>query len=190
MLNRSLTIRTAGAGFILIILTLAFVPANTQAQDVAVGQAIATVMASLTVTSVQDLDFGNILQGVTASVPRTDAANAGIFQIAGEGTANREVSMYLQLPDYLWNATPGSQDRLVIYFKDDDCTLDTTLGTPDAPGAGALIGEDPHSLPDTGIGGNDGVIRLYLGGSVYPTVDQRSGAYSADIILTASYTGD
>jgi hypothetical protein len=175
--------------FVLIIALIAFM-SPAAAQDVTTGQAVANVMAILAVTAVQDLDFGNILQGVTAVVDRTDAANAGIFQISGEGTGNREVAMYMQLPTYLWNSTPGSQDRLVIYFKDTDCTLDTTNGTPAAPGAGALIGEDPHSLPDTGIGGNDNVIRIYLGGAVYPTIDQRAGAYSGDIVLTASYTGD
>lgn len=178
-------------GFLILVFCIMLVaPIITAAQDVAVGQAIAQVMAALTVTAVQDLDFGNILQGVTATVPRTDDVNSGIFQIAGEGSANQEVSMFLQLPDYLWNSTPGSQDRLVIYFQNTDCTLDTTNGTPSAPGAGALVGENPHSLPDTGIGGADGVIRIYIGGSVYPTVDQRAGAYAADIVLTASYTGD
>ena len=185
----------AGSRFLLriVLLTFAIVVvscAGIFAQDVAVGQALANVLASLQVTSVQDLDFGNVLQGVTATVPRTDAANAGIFQIAGEGSANQEVSMFLQLPSYLWNSAAGSQDRLVIYFQNTDCTIDTTNGTPDAPGGGALIGENPHSLPDTGIGGNDGVIRIYLGGSVYPAVDQRAGAYAADIVLTAAYTGD
>jgi hypothetical protein len=160
------------------------------AQDVTTGQAVASVLAALAVTAVQDLDFGSVLQGVTKTVDRTDAANAGIFQISGEGTGNREVAMYMQLPTYLWNSTAGSQDRLVIYFKDTDCTIDTTNGTPDTPGAGALVAEDPHSLPDTGIGGNDNVIRIYLGGAVYPAVDQRAGNYSADVILTAAYTGD
>jgi len=174
----------------ILVITTIFIFSVSSAQDVTTGQAVANVLAILAVTSVQDLDFGNILQGVTATVARTDATNAGIFQISGEGTNNSEVSMYLQLPDYLWNSTPGSQDRLTIYFKDTDCTIDTTSGTPDTPGAGALVGEDPHNLPDTGIGGNDNVIRLYFGGAVYPAVDQRAGAYSADIILTAAYTGD
>ncbi len=167
-----------------------FIFSVSSAQDVTTGQAVANVLAILAVASVQDLDFGNILQGVTATVARTDAANSGIFQISGEGTANSEVSMYMQLPDYLWNGTPGSQDRLTIYFKDTDCTIDTTNGTPDVPGLGALVGEDPHNIPDTGIGGADNVIRIYLGGAVYPAVDQRAGAYLADIILTAAYTGD
>ena len=176
---------------LLLFLPLIIVsPSNLPAQDVAVGQAIATVMASLSVSAVQDLDFGNILQGVTETVTRTDDVRAGIFQITGESATNSEVSMYFQLPDYLWNSTPGSQDRLVIYFQNTDCTIDTTSGTPLAPGGGALIGENPHNLPDTGIGGTDGVIRIYLGGAVYPAVDQKAGAYSADIVLTAAYTGD
>ncbi|MCP4633904.1 MAG: hypothetical protein GY855_13340 [candidate division Zixibacteria bacterium] len=167
-----------------------FIFSVSSAQDVTTGQAVANVLAILSVTAVQDLDFGSILQGVTSTVVRTDAVNSGIFQVSGEGTGNSEVSMYMQLPDYLWNGTPGSQDRLTIYFKDTDCTIDTTNGTPDVPGAGALIGEDPHNIPDTGIGGNDNVVRIYMGGAVYPAVDQRAGAYSADIILTAAYTGD
>jgi len=183
-------LRYTGPLLILAAVLILVLPVSTSAQDVAVAQATANVLASLAVTAVQDLDFGDILQGVMASVPRTDAANAGIFQIDGEATNNREVDLYMQLPEYIWNSTPGSEDRLVIYFKDDDVTIDTTLGTPDVPGAGALVGEDPHNLPNVGIGGNDGLIRLYLGGYVYPTVDQAAGAYTGDITLTAAYTGN
>lgn len=182
--------KSTGFGLLIIFLLITVSSANLSAQDVAVGQAIATVLASLAASAVQDLDFGNILQGVTETVTRTDGVRAGIFQITGESASNSEVSMYFQLPDYLWNSTPGSQDRLVIYFKNTDCTIDTTSGTPLAPGGGAQVGENPHNLPDTGIGGNDGVIRIYLGGSVYPAVDQRAGDYSADIVLTVAYTGD
>lgn len=176
---------------ILIAVMLAFAfSVSVSAQDVSTGQATATVLAVLAVTAPQDLDFGNVLQGVVKSVARTDAANAGIFQIAGEGTANQEVSMHMQLPDYLWNSGAGVQDRLVIAFSSTDCTIDTTAGTPDVPGGGALVGEDPHFLPDTGMGGTDNVIRIYLGGTVHPAPDQRAGSYTADIILTAAYTGD
>jgi len=171
-------------------LAMLFLPAVGQAQETAVGQAIANVLAALQVTAEQDLNFGDILQGVTETVPPTDAANSGIFQIAGEAVGNREVSMHLSLPGFLWNNAAGNQDRLVVYFKETDATIDTTNGTPDAPGGGAQTNLNPHSLPDTGIGGADGVVRIYLGGAVYPTIDQRSGAYSADITLTAAYTGD
>jgi hypothetical protein len=176
--------------FVTVAMLFLLAPQSGYTQEVAVGQAVATVLAALTVTAVQNLDFGGVLQGVTTTVTPTSAAQSGIFQIAGEAVNNREVSMHLQLPEYLWNGAVGSQDRMVIYFQNTDATIDTTNGTPDAPGGGALVGENPHNLPDTGIGGNDGVIRIYLGGSVYPTVDQRSGPYAADIVLTSAYTGD
>jgi hypothetical protein len=175
--------------FLIALLILAF-GVNAGAQDVSTGQATATVLAVLAITAPQDLAFGNVLQGVVKTVARTDAANAGIFQISGEGTSNQEVSMHMQLPDYLWNSGAGVQDRLVIAFSNTDCTIDTTAGTPDTPGAGALVGEDPQNLPDTGVGGAANVIRIYLGGTVHPAPDQRAGSYSADIILTAAYTGD
>ena len=173
----------------LIFLTLSF-GVSVNAQDVSTGQATATVLAVLAVTAPQDLDFGNVLQGVVTTVARTDGTNAGIFQIAGEGVSNQEVSMHMQLPDYLWNSGAGVQDRLVIAFSNTDCTIDTTAGTPDAVGGGALVGEDPQNLPDIGIGGAANVIRIYLGGTVHPAPDQRAGSYTADIILTAAYTGD
>lgn len=172
----------------MILLTLSF-GVSVNAQDVSTGQATATVLAVLAVTAPANLVFGNVLQGVLKSVPRTDA-NAGIFNIAGEGTVNQEVSMHMQLPDFLWNAGAGVQDRLVIAFSAIDCTIDTTAGTPAAPGLGAQVGEDPQNLPDTGVGGNDSVIRIYLGGTVHPAPDQRAGSYTADIVLTAAYTGD
>jgi hypothetical protein len=175
--------------FAVALLVIAFA-ANVGAQEVSTGQATANVLAVLVVTAPQDLDFGDILQGVVATVAPTSATQAGIFQIAGEGSANQEVSMNLQLPEYLWNSGAGVQDRLPIAFAATDATIDTTSGTPDAPGAGALTNQNPHNLPDTGIGGTDNVIRIYLGGTVNPSVDQRAGAYAADIILTAAYTGD
>ena len=173
----------------LILLTLSF-GINVNAQDVSTGQATATVLAVLAVTAPTDLDFGNVLQGVVTTIARTHATQSGIFQIAGEGTNNQEVSMHMQLPDYLWNSGAGDQDRLVVAFSATDCTIDTTAGTPATPGGGAQVGEDPQNLPDTGMGGNDSVIRIYLGGTVHPTPDQRAGSYTADIILTAAYTGD
>lgn len=173
----------------LILISLSF-GVNTNAQDVSTGQATATVLAVLAVTAPSNLVFGDVLQGVVKAVPRTDA-NAGIFNIAGEGTNNEEISMHLQLPDFLWNSGVGVQDRMVIAFSATDCTIDTTsAGTPAVPGAGAQVGEDPQNLPDTGMGGDDDVVRIYLGGTVNPAPDQRAGSYTADIILTAAYTGD
>nr|MBN2276120.1 hypothetical protein [candidate division Zixibacteria bacterium] len=171
----------------LIALFAIFGPVTANAQDVAVGQATANVLAVLAVSATHDLAFGDVLQGVPAIADKTVIANAGVFQITGEGT--KEISMYLQLPDYLWNST--NTDRLVIAFSNTDADLDTTAaGTPAAHGGGAVVDQDPHNLPDTPLGGADNILQIFMGGTVYPTVDQRADAYAADIVLTVAYTGN
>jgi hypothetical protein len=173
---------------LIAVLLLAVGPASVQAQDVGIGQATATVLAVLSVTSTHDLAFGDVLQGVPKTADKTLIADAGVFQVSGQG--GREISMYMELPDYLWNSTTGSEDRLAIAFSDTDADIDTTAaGTPAAHGGGAIVDQDPHSLPDTNLGGADSILQIFLGGTVYPTVDQRAGSYAADIVLTVAYTG-
>ena len=174
------------SGLVLAVVIAVVAGPAANAQDVAVGQATATVLAVLAVTATHDLAFGDVLQGVPTAADKTVIANAGVFQVTGAGT--KEVSLYLQLPDYLWNST--NQDRLVISFSSTDADIDTTAaGTPAAHGGGAVADLDPYNLPDTPLGGADNILQLYLGGTVYPTVDQRADVYSADIILTVAYTG-
>jgi hypothetical protein len=170
---------------LIIIISMAL---PVQAQDVGTGNATATVLAVLAVTSTNDLTFGNVLQGVPKTASKTVDAEAGIFQITGAG--GQEISMYMQLPDFLWNSTGNSEDRLVVTFDATDADLDTTAaGTPAAHGAGAIVDQDPHSLPDTVMGGTDNILQIFLGGTVHPAVDQRAGSYTADIVLTVAYTG-
>ncbi len=174
----------------LIVIMVALVvvaPGLLKAQDVAVGQATANVLAVLSVTATHDLAFGDVMQGVPHVADKTVLADAGVFQVTGEG--GQEVAMYLQLPDYLWNST--NTDRLVIAFSATDADIDTTAaGTPAAHGLGAVVDQDPHALPETALGGADNILQIFLGGTVHPTVDQRAAAYDADIVLTVAYTGN
>jgi hypothetical protein len=171
------------------IMTAIFgLPSAAYAQDVGTGTASATVLAILSVTSTHDLVFGDVLQGVPKTADKTVVADAGVFQVSGAG--GHEISMQMELPDYLWNSTVDSEDRLAIAFSDTDADIDTTAaGTPAAHGPGAIVDQNPHNLADTNIGGTDNILQLFLGGTVYPTVDQRAGSYTADIILTVAYTG-
>jgi hypothetical protein len=172
---------------ILLMALVVLMPLVVSAQDVSTGQATANVLAVLTVTATHDLAFGDVLQGVPHVADKAVVADAGVFQITGEG--GQEISMFLQLPDYLWNST--NTDRLVIAFSATDADLDTTAaGTPAVHGAGAVVDQDPHALPETALGGADNILQIFLGGTVYPTVDQRASAYVADIILTVAYTGN
>ena len=170
-----------------IVAMILILPALSHSQDIATGAATANVLAVLSVTATHDLAFGDVLQGVPKIADKTVIADAGVFQITGAG--GKEISMYMQLPDYLWNST--NTDRLFIAFNDTDADIDTTLaGIPSAHGAGAVVNQNPHALPDMNLGGADNILQIFLGGTVHPTIDQRADAYMADIILTVAYTGN
>ncbi len=177
-----------------VLIVVIFV-APALSQDVATGTAVANVLASLMVVATQNLDFQDVLPGVAKIQDQTSDALSGIFTISG--APDREISMYIWLPDYL--ATVSGDDRLLVSFASTMATLDTANagGSPAALGDAsvpALIGIDPHNLPDIELGPaggtNPGECRIYLGGKVTPSVDQGSGAYSGDITLTVSYTGN
>ena len=184
--NRSLVSLIA---LVAVVMLLA-APGTVMAQDVATGSATATVLTMLTVTATQALAFGDVMQGVRKSVANNidlaGGVGSGIFSIAGAAT--KEISAYMQLPDYLWNST--NEDRLVIAFSTTDAVIDTLPGTPGAPGLGNSGDVDPHNLPEFELSGAAGTAAIYLGGTVWPTVDQRNDAYSADIVLTVAYTGN
>jgi hypothetical protein len=168
---------------------VAFTSANVAAQDVATGSATATLVIALTVTATQALQFGNVYQGVAKSVAK-NTADAGEFLIVGEPDAN--IAIYMQLPDYLsTDAVSGNgDDRMVIGFSTTDCNVDTTAGG-DPTGWAATDGwadQDPHNITNAATVGSGGT-NVYLGGGVTPSVDQKAGAYEADIILTVAYTG-
>lgn len=74
------------------------IPTTATSQDVAVGQATATVLTVLSVTATAPLAFGNVYQGVPKTIAK-NTATAGEFTITGEPDAS--IAIYLQLPDYL-----------------------------------------------------------------------------------------
>jgi len=174
------------ASALIVVALLAMMAGGpVEAQEVATGGANATVLAVLAVTSVQDLNFGNVLQGVPATADIDVVAEAGDFQVAG--AAGNEVALYLQLPEYLWNST--NTDRMIIAFGSTDCEIDPFLAGDAATKSGSETVEDPYNLTATALGADNG-LHVYLAGTVYPAVDQAVGAYTADIVLTAAYTGN
>ena len=155
------------------------------AQEVAVGSATARVLANIMVTASSPLDFGDIFQGVPKRVANNEA-EAAVFSITGQAGAG--VSIYLQLPEYL-SLSDGS-DRMVISFGPTDISVDTT-GAGNPAGMNSSRGwqnTNPYNLPAAAVIGSSGT-DIYLGGSVIPSVNQRAGNYSADIIITAAYDG-
>ena len=160
------------------------------AQEMGTGQATATVLAVLVVTAEADLQFGDVMQGVPKDASKIVIGEAGEFKVVGEG--GKEVTLDLDLPEYLWNSAGGSEDRLAISFSATDADIAiTAASTPAVHGLGATTDQNPAALGNHNLGAAapDNLLWVYLGGTVHPTVDQRAGSYAADIIFTAAYTG-
>lgn len=155
------------------------------AQEVAVGSATARVLANITVTATAPLDFGDIFQGVPASIANNNA-NAANFSIVGESGAG--ITIFMQLPEYV-SLSDGS-DRMQIIFGPSDASVDTS-GAGDPTGMSGSLGwqnVNPYNLPAATIIGSSGT-NIYLGGKVTPSVNQKAGNYSGDIVVTVSYNG-
>lgn len=183
-----MVVRTLSANRILVVLLVALLLSASQSvgQDAAVGQAQATVLAVLQVTAASSLDFGNVMQGVRKSIANSNDS-AAIFEISGEAGAG--VEAYLQLPEYM--SISDNSDRMRITFGATDCSIDTTgAGSPSGMTSGkGWQNENPYSLPSAIILGSLGT-DFYLGGTVWPSVSQRAGSYTADIIITVAYNGN
>jgi hypothetical protein len=159
---------------------------SSAAQDVASGLALANVQAALVVTAVQNLDFGNVLQGVMKAQDERDDALSGIFSVAGQASAG--LSLYITLPDYM--ALADGSDRMTVSFGINDATIDTLVASPSTVvGANGWVDVDPHNLPAATVIGAAGQTNIYLGGRVVPAINQHSGAYTGDITVTAAYNG-
>ncbi len=170
----------------LLMMTFSF--SSTFAQATAAGEATATVLTGLTVTAIQNLNFGNVLQGIAKEVDNNEAANAGIFTIAGQ--ANGGISAFLGLPEYLaTSVAPLPEDRMTIVFNIDDCSIDNTGNVDPASFGGGFLNINPHSLPGGMTIGATNMTAIFLGGRVIPSVGQLPGVYTGLIILTVSYNG-
>ena len=169
------------------ILLLAVVLLNSagdvRAEAVVNGSATATILAALTVTADSSLRFGNILQGVPVTVSNASNDSSGVFRVSGQAAATIWVS--LTLPAYMSHNT-NAQDRM-------DCFFGTTAGAWNSaasaqPATAGATTYDPHTSFTQALGAG-GDLAVFLGGKVYPKVNQTAGAYTGDIVLTVIYTG-
>lgn len=154
-----------------------------QAQVSTTATASTTIVTAISLASSQTLAFGNIMPGVPKTVARNVDASSAIFSITGDGLAG--ISIQLTLPEYL--ALSDGSARLPISFSSTDATVDSAATTP-AGAAVGWVGVDPRALSSANIGGA-GQTNLYLGGKVTPGIQQKSGSYTGDIVLTVSYNG-
>lgn len=171
---------------VIMAIIVVAVPSSVSAQETASGQALATVLAGLAVVATQNLDFGNVLQGVAKTVLNADAANAGIFTISGAPGSG--ISIDLNLPPFL--STPTGDDRMDIVFGITDASVDTTANVDPSTFGDGWANTNPWSLPAGAVVGTPASrTAIFLGGRVIPAVNQKSDTYSGLIILTVAYNG-
>ncbi len=147
-------------------------PGVLSAQVSANIQATANVLAPLTVTGTQVLDFGDVIPGVPSTL-LPDDANAGSFTVAGYSTL--EVTLdFGTLPANL----ASGPNNLPISFG---------AGSAGYGAAGVDSTFDPGSVATTNL--VSGGLLVFIGGTVSPTPTQAAGAYSGTVSLTVAYTG-
>jgi len=176
----------SGLTLILTALFVTLLLGAAAAQDVANGVAQGTVVPLIVVTADQPLDFGNVYQGVLHNIAETDDDSSAIFTITGQTGAG--INLQFILPEYLVLA--DGSDRIPVRFGATDAAVDTNGATPSTVVAGdGWVNQNPYILPAAAsIGSNVSAnTRVYLGGQLNPSINQKAGAYSADLILMVAY---
>jgi hypothetical protein len=159
----------------LVALVAAVVCAPAQAQESAQIQATATVVSSLSVNGTHDLVFGSVTPGVNKAVDKLTSADAGHFEISGNGTDEVQVA-FTTLPNQL--ADGGN--TLTLAFNATDASYGTVQGTATAIDPSAGVTTDLVA----------GALHIWLGGTVQPTAGQTGGTYSANVVMEVTLTGN
>jgi hypothetical protein len=166
LLSKSLkTVITGNHAFLIIAVLLYAVFSDLSAQNITINH---------------DLTFGNVFAGIPKSVSRHTPGEAAEFSIAG--TAHAEITIDFALPTYLH--TTGANMQLI--FNSTDCALDSSaLPNQTSPGYDGIT--PWHTI--TYRIGSSGLL-VWLGGTVIPGLVQKSGSYTATIVMTVAYTGN
>ncbi len=166
--------------FVLLLVTALIVPERAVAQEHATIQALATVVSSLSIVGINDLQFGTVTPSVDKSVDKAEPGFAGEWEITG--TAGVEISLDFALPDSLIHQLDSIGLR--IDFTNTDVSYDDGSGGQLSP-TGVI---DPNGPTAADLGGG-GQLFVWIGGTVFPAIAQTHGDYAADIVLTVAYTG-
>jgi hypothetical protein len=168
-------------GFLGLYLLIGLV-SIVSAQESAMIKAVATVLPSMTIIGTNNLNFEYVLPDVRKSVDKTAVGYAGEWIIAG--SPNSEITMKFDVPDSLRSI--HSSAAMKIGFSIADASFDDGMGAGQTAPAGVL---NPYTVSTRNLGWNGSMV-VWIGGTVYPSRSQTGGTYTADIILTATYTGN
>lgn len=166
---------------ILLFVPIILLSASSAAQERGTIQAIATVVSSLRVIGMNNLNFGTVTPGIDKSVDKTDVGFAGEWQITG--SVNAEVSIDFELPASLY--TGDSLGIMMINFNASDASYDDGTGGGQIAPLAIL---NPNGPGVINIGAA-GMVSVWIGGTIQPNISQTGGDYAADIVLIVAYTG-
>jgi hypothetical protein len=128
----------------------------------------------LNISGVHNLTFGAVFPGVPRVISRTDAANAGQFDI---GYAKfSPIQLTFTLPSAMVGPA-GATMPLVFGASDAGYSSPETITSQ--------VGFDPRVPFATALDKN-GRAAVFIGGRAQPFPSQRAGAYTATIILTVT----
>ncbi len=168
--------------FVLALFILLIIIPDARAQEYGIIQATATVIAGITITGDHDLIFGTVLPGIDKAIDKRNIGFAGAWLISGNNSA--EITLDFTLPDSLLHI--DSLAFLRIGFNNTDASYD------DGTGGGQAIPAvifNPNG-PSTANLSATGILDVWIGGTVQPTISQTGGNYVADITLRVAYTGN
>lgn len=172
------------AGYCRAILIAVLVPlmgSHMGAQVTGTIQAHATVVASLTVSGDNDLEFGNVTPGVPKSVQSTEVGSAGEWTIVAGGPS-AEVTLAFTIPPSL----SSSGNNLPVQFAAGDAAYaNTALASQTSP----TMSIDPGVMTTANLDGVGGMV-VWIGGTAVPGVSQAAGDYTGQIQMTVTLTGN
>jgi len=156
-----------------LFLTFGVGISSVQAQSATV-QALATVLAPITVSGARNLDFGNVFPAVNKTIGVT-AATSGRFDATGTILANVDISF--TLPANLVSAA-------------NNLAINTWTGcwNPTANSAAVACTAFTPSGSATSVNfGAAGNLWVFVGATVAPTAGQAPGSYSGNVQMTLTY---
>jgi hypothetical protein len=163
--------RTATVLSAVLAAGLSFGAAAVEAQTSANIQATATVLSAVTVTGIQDLQFGNVTPGVNKTVAIADAG-AGRFDVTK--AANQGLTLSFTLPTDL---SDGTNNLPIGTWTGGWNTSATPAG---ATAFNPVTGTNTAATAGTGI-------TVYVGATVSPAGAQVAGNYSGTVTMSAIY---
>ena len=138
------------------------------------------VTTGMTITTLNNLNFGTVIKGVATTLQPT-AATAGAWQVTG--SSNAFVIISFTLPTQLTNiqALPGS--TMPISFNATSARWNrannnAAAGTPFNPATGAVGRIGPPPNPN---------MYIWIGGTVNPAAAAKPGIYQGNVIVSLIY---